>query len=301
MSQNVSVRWVITPLVIAGLVAVLTAAAPAPKINLEDSLKKATVDGKYRMLLRQFKVEKDAEKVGDFKDLGLQDKREYAGQTELPKGYWVYAYPYWYIWRDLSSVERPKRAWGPEQATGEPDTQDAGDIQTAWASQTPDGADEWLTLEYAEPVIPTAVLVYETYNPGALIKVTAFKLDGEEVEIWKGNDPTATDAGKGISEVPVKVDFKTARIRIYLDSKNVPGWNEIDAVGVRDKGKKMHWAVSADASSTYAQPYQDVVPQPQVDTNDQRIRALEKEVRDLKKMVEELKKAIDKKNENKEK
>src|SRR5438128_10267100 len=110
---------------------------PANEAELEQSLKKASVNGKYRMLLAQFKVENDKE-AGDFKDLGKQTRTEYAGHSDLPKGYWVYVKPYWYIWRDLSvvAVARPKRQWGPEQACGEPDTNMAGDIITAWASQS---------------------------------------------------------------------------------------------------------------------------------------------------------------------
>jgi hypothetical protein len=251
------------------------------------------------MLLAQILVENDPAAGGDFKDLGKQSRTEYAGQKDLPQGYWVYVKPYWFIWRDLSSVatQRQKRAWGPEQATGEPDTQTAGDIQTAWASQSQDDQDEWLVLEYAEPITPTAVLVYETFNPGALVRVTAFRLDGTEVELWKGQDPTATDAEMGISEVPVKVDFKTNRIKIYIASKDVPGWNEIDAVGVRDKDNKVHWAVSADASSTYAPPF-DETPRPRVIQNpyELRIAKLEEELRALRAVVEELQKKVDKKD-----
>src|SRR6266566_2318518 len=136
-------------------------------------------------------------------------------------------------------------------------------------------------------MIPTAVLVYETYNPGALVRVTAFKLDGEEVELWKGQDPTTPDNEQGVSEIPVKADFKTNRIKLYIDSKSVPGWNEIDAVGVRDKNKKMHWAAAVEASSTYA-PSFDAVPEPTIASPnyENRIRQLEKEVRDLKEMME---------------
>ncbi|MGH7149305.1 MAG: hypothetical protein ACREIU_01340, partial [Planctomycetota bacterium] len=36
-----------------------------------------------------------------------------------------------------------KRPWGPEQATGEPDTPGAGDHVSAWASLAPDGSGEW--------------------------------------------------------------------------------------------------------------------------------------------------------------
>ena len=279
--------------------AVLRADPPKPAVDLEQNLKKAAVNGKYRMLLAQIKVEDDKEAGGDFKDAGLQSRTDYAGQANLPKGYWVYVKPYWYIWRDLSSVaaSRQKRPWGPEQATGEPDTETAGDIQTAWASQSQDDQDEWMTLEYAEPITPAAVLVHETYNPGALVRVTAFKLDGTEVELWKGQDPTGTDVEMGTSEVPVKADFKTNRIRIYIASKDVPGWNEIDAVGVRDSDKKMHWAVSADASSTYAPPFEDMPRvRPLLNANDVRLQKLEAEVRELRETVEMLQKKLEKKD-----
>lgn len=279
------------------------AAAPATPPGPEELFRKASVDGKYCMLLRQIKVEKDAETYQEFKDLGYRVMPEYAGLKDLPAGHWVYSAPYWYIWRDLASVQRQKRNWGPEQATGEPDTTMAGDIVTAWASASQDGQEEWLMLEYQDFITPTAVLVYETYNPGAFYRVTAFKPDGEEVELWKGMDPTATDAGMGVSEIPVKAAFKTKRVKIYLDSPAVPGWNEIDAVGLRDKNKTMHWAIAAEASTTYAPPFPDgqgdapeeltvlsrTAERQMLKRAEDRINRLEEEVRALKDAVEELK------------
>jgi hypothetical protein len=290
----------------AGLWAADSPPADAAPQTLEDAYKKAQADGKYRMLLRQIKVEKDAETYGSFKDYGFYTKSEYAGYQDLPQGHWVYVAPYWYIWRDLAVVQRPKRDWGPEQATGEPDTEAAGDIVTAWASASQDGQEEWLMLEYENFVTPTAVLVHETYNPGALYRVTVFKPDGEEVEVWKGVDPTPTESGLGVSEIPVKVNFKTNRVKIYLDSPSVPGWNEIDAVGLRDKAKTTQWAVAAEASSTYAPPFStestaaltlypslppDAAQAQQLKNAVNRIKGLEDEVQKLKAAVEELKNA----------
>ncbi len=82
------------------------------KINLEQNLKKATANGKYRMLLAQIRVEDDRAAYGDFKDIGQTMRPQYRGHMNLPKGNWVYVYPYWYIWRDLTSVERPKAPVG---------------------------------------------------------------------------------------------------------------------------------------------------------------------------------------------
>jgi hypothetical protein len=226
---------------------------PPQPLAPEEALAKARVDGKYAMLLRQIKVEKDFDKYGAFRDLGGRTVKDYAGFKDLPAGSWVYVYPNWYIWRDLAESPTAKRNWGPEQATGPPDTAGPGDLVTAWASAQAAGQMEWLLLEYPEPLLPSAVLVHETYNPGALVRVTAFRLDGEEVEVWKGKDPTAPGSGKGVSEVALDMKFKTNRIKIYIDSQAVPGWNEIDAVGLKDGAGKTHWASSAAASSTYAE------------------------------------------------
>lgn len=153
------------------------------------------------------------------------------------------------------------RAWGPEQALGPPDTPGAGDIQTAWASRTPDGQDEWLELEFEKEVLPTEVVVHETYNPGSLARITAYTKSGMAAEIWEGKDPTPATAARGISRVKVDPGFKIKRIRIHLKSKEVTGWNEIDAVGLKDKNGKTHWAIAAKASSTFAgEPVTGVLP-----------------------------------------
>jgi hypothetical protein len=238
----------------AALQAVPRDSEKRPKaIPLEEALARAR-GGKYAMLLRQIKVPGDYSKYKHYRDLGSREVTSYAGYDELPAGYWVYVYPYWYIWRDQVKMPIAKRNWGPEQATGAPDTwPQQGDIVTAWASKTPDGQQEWLLLEYARPVVPSEVHIYETFNPGAVVRVTAFTLGGEEVEAWKGQDPTAAGSGKGISKIRLKVKFKTNRIKVYLDSPAVQGWNEIDAVGLVDQKGKNQWATAAEASSTFAQ------------------------------------------------
>jgi hypothetical protein len=144
-------------------------------------------------------------------------------------------------------------AWSPRQATGAPDTPSPGDNRTAWAANTSSNAVEWLELTYARAVVPTEVHVYETYNPGSLFKVTAIDPAGREVVAWEGKDPTSPGTGMGTSKVPTKVDFATNRIRVYVDSHIVPGWNEIDAVGlVGPDGGQPQWAERVRASSGYS-------------------------------------------------
>ena len=142
--------------------------------------------------------------------------------------------------------------WGPVEATGVPNTPTAGDIPTAWASQTPDGQKEWLELEYETAVRPRVVEVHETYNPGALYQIGLFDQFGREHIVWRGIDPTQPPAAKGVSRIKITPKFATKRIKIYLDSPKVTGWNEIDAVGLIDAQGKTHWATRAKASSTFA-------------------------------------------------
>jgi len=145
-----------------------------------------------------------------------------------------------------------KRSWGPEQATGEPDTLQSGDIPTAWASLQPDAGEEWLQLEYERAVDIAEVRVRETYNPGAVSKVTAILPNGSEITLWEGTEPAVA--------APVEMSFQVTssvtanRVKVYLDTKRVPGWNEIDAVELIGREGSHQWAKHATASSTFAQP-----------------------------------------------
>ena len=154
--------------------------------------------------------------------------------------------------RELYLIQHPVGSWSVEQVTGPPNTSGTGDFSTAWASATQDDQKEWLVLEYAESVVPTAILVNETYNPGAVIKVTHYPRWGREKVLWEGSSANSTGAA-GPTRLPVNAGIKTGRIKVYIDSPAVPGWNEIDAVGLQCADGSVIWADDAEASSSYAQ------------------------------------------------
>jgi hypothetical protein len=102
----VTMRSLVLPrcLLILGVAAVLAA---QPGVQGQDKkadgdlpaeLKKASVDGKYGNLLKKFEVAGDKEAYGEFNDYGRYEGTEWAGQKNLPPGYWVYVAPNWYIW-----------------------------------------------------------------------------------------------------------------------------------------------------------------------------------------------------------
>jgi hypothetical protein len=152
---------------------------------------------------------------------------------------------------ELYRIQHPSTGWGVEQVTGAPNTAVPGDIGTAWASSSQDGQKEWLVLEYDQSIVPVAVVVHETYNPGAVVKVSHYPRWGREQVLWEGTDPTPSTASGGVSRLPVSAGVKTSRIKLYIDSPAVAGWNEIDAIGLELANGEVIWADSAEASSSY--------------------------------------------------
>ncbi|MBC8290047.1 MAG: von Willebrand factor type A domain-containing protein, partial [Planctomycetes bacterium] len=71
---------------------------PPAKLTPAEARLKATVDNKYRRLVKKINVPNDLQSFGGFYDYGQWDGHAYAGHNNLPTGHWVYVYPSWYIW-----------------------------------------------------------------------------------------------------------------------------------------------------------------------------------------------------------
>ena len=52
-------------------------------------------------LLRRVHVPTDSANYGEFRDYGKYGAiADYHGEKSIPEGYWVYVFPYWYIWAE---------------------------------------------------------------------------------------------------------------------------------------------------------------------------------------------------------
>jgi hypothetical protein len=207
--------------------------------------------GGYGMLLRQFRADEPA--LAEHHEAGKKPPTAvYQGARDVPEGCWVWQRPFWFVFRDSPDAVAVKRRWGTEAACGAPDTPNAGDQDTAWATREEDAKDEWLLLEYAAPVRVTAIEVHENFNPGAIASVSIFTPTGDELELWRNSDVKPAAEAARVLQVDIPIGFQVERVKLRLASESVRGWNEIDAVGLRDDKGKVHWASRATASSTYA-------------------------------------------------
>ncbi len=157
------------------------------------------------------------------------------------------------LWDKLNGMEMGQRrasapAWSALQAAGEPDS-GAGDQRTAWAPATEDGGQEWLQADFDHPVEAASIVVRENCAPGAIIRISAVTDAGNEIPLWQGDAPKV--GAPSNTPFPASGNVLTNRVKIYLDTGKVPGWNEIDAVQLVGRDGSHQWASGASASSSY--------------------------------------------------
>jgi hypothetical protein len=116
-------------------------------------------------------------------------------------------------------------SWAAHQVLGPPNVfPKHGDIPQAWASAAPDTGTEWIEVGFARPSPIAAVVVYETFNPGAIVGVTLLTEDGESVAAPMDR-AVAETSPEGSVHRRFELACTTGRVwavRLELDSLRVP-------------------------------------------------------------------------------
>jgi hypothetical protein len=158
-------------------------------------------------------------------------------QAEGPPPYHPSAIKQWVKKVVRYSSQYNNSSWGANQAIGPPQVYPRhGDIHGAWASSVVD-ANQFIELEFDVMVRPTAINIYETYNPGAVVSVKAQDMMGNWINLFHVNRPTHMTQSRIFSPTLKDVAVKTNVIRLELDMTKAGTWCEIDAVelvGIRD-------------------------------------------------------------------
>ena len=141
--------------------------------------------------------------------------------------------------------------WHELQATGPPNVEQAGsDDPRAWAPASADGGREWIELTWAKPLRANRVTVFETCTAGGVVSVDLEEEGSGWRTVWSGDDPLSAPG-------PFEVRFATThrpvrKVRVTLDTRRRPGWDEIDAVELSGPDGAA-WAAQAAASSRYGE------------------------------------------------
>lgn len=120
--------------------------------------------------------------------------------------------------------------WGAVQAAGTPNTQGCADARTAWATIAPNGQGV-LTLLYPQLVVPTRIVIYQTFNPGFIQHVNIRDVYGQQHTVYSvGTAPTTACPDTLTINIP-SADYAGSTVIIYVDQRaNAGSWMEIDAV-----------------------------------------------------------------------
>jgi hypothetical protein len=128
-----------------------------------------------------------------------------------------------------ASSQYGDKDWAAAQATGAPNTKECGDKTSAWASSSATGVD-WLEVTYASPVTPTQINIYETYNPGSIVKVELRDTNGDYHSVYTASPSVVSECPRTLVVDVKDVTSPVNAVRISLDQTKSPSWNEIDAV-----------------------------------------------------------------------
>jgi hypothetical protein len=133
------------------------------------------------------------------------------------------------------SSEFETERWSAMNILGPPDTYpNHGNIPTAWCPLTSDGAVEYIELGFnGDGMHISGVDIYETHNPGAVSRVEVLGPGEEHETVYEARPAAMPGMPAFIRRITFRcTSFPLHALRLTVDSPAVPGWNEIDAVGV---------------------------------------------------------------------
>lgn len=89
---------------------------------------------------------------------------------------------------------------------------------------------DYVVLEFEEFVFPHQVTIFETYNPGALVKIWAFTLTEKWICLWE-DKPMIVPKKARLFSPPIKtIQIPTRTIRLDFNHSCLDYFTEIDAV-----------------------------------------------------------------------
>ena len=136
-----------------------------------------------------------------------------------------------------ASSEYNSSSWSYKQVQGPPKVYPKyGDRQGAWAPKSSNGKDEWIVLEFEPPMLVGGIDIYETFNPGAVVKIE-FSRDagyGSAFDtVWTGGNqrgklPKASRIFSPTLAQPYPHAVK--QVKLTLQTTGPGSWSEIDTV-----------------------------------------------------------------------
>ncbi|XP_046846499.1 F-box/LRR-repeat protein 4-like [Xenia sp. Carnegie-2017] len=94
---------------------------------------------------------------------------------------------------------------------------------------------DFIDIRYSYSVYPTKIEIFETYNPGAVVRILACDSETKYIPprwilLWAGSPRKCAAKARVFSPVLKKCPFKTRRLRLEFNQEHCDYFTEIDAV-----------------------------------------------------------------------
>ncbi len=123
-----------------------------------------------------------------------------------------------------------------QQILGKPNKLPAiGSSPCAWSPAKQNRGTEWIEVEFERAQFVQQVVIGESFNSGCIVKVEAIGSEGETIIVYEAGKHGASRTADGLFHVYMqKTAFKIKRVRVTLDTRQVIGWNHLDAIAISD-------------------------------------------------------------------
>jgi OOP family OmpA-OmpF porin len=128
------------------------------------------------------------------------------------------------------------KEYSAQQVLGKPNKcPSAGDSPCAWFGKSDGlygGKEEHIKVGYKKPMQIQQVAIAENYNPGAVEKVILYDMQDAPHVVYHGEAAPVAQQSRVMNVTFLKTDYKVKAVELVLQCGKVPGFNEIDAIGI---------------------------------------------------------------------
>ncbi len=125
---------------------------------------------------------------------------------------------------------------------------DFGNSPCAWTPADAESrSEEWIKVGFAKTISLKQVAIAENLNPGAIARVYAYDENGKEFLLLDKKPASEGITGKMLRLFPTQNILANA-IKIILQPDKVPGFNQIDAIGISDDVKPIDAEINLSAN-----------------------------------------------------
>lgn len=137
------------------------------------------------------------------------------------------------------------KAYSAKQVVGEPNALQAGKNAVSWSPQGANAGVEYIEVGFATPMKVKQIAVWENFNPGAIYQIYLVESNGKEHKVFEQNKPVdVKDRARMFRHFIKLTPYKAASLKLVLNTAEVFGLNQIDAIGISSSDTPMRATIN---------------------------------------------------------